>query len=410
MFYTRKTPLVISTILILQVLTASYSFAQSSWRKGSVTKNDGTTLTGEINDKEWTVNPSAIEFRGEDQKVTTLTVSDIKSFTTDRPSRYESFEVIYDGDDQNINEQLTSDRNPLTLAKDHIFLEVLVNAPVGLLRFHDAGGREHFMLRKGNSVEELLNRIYRLPENKTMMGKNEKYKQQLMNEALTCKELQSSFKSIKYNEASLKGIINKVNACLGNSIEPLYTGVVAKKKSDFGVVVQPFFSYTEFTSMFSNMSKVNFGGGLFYEIYNKRKPGRISLYNELIYKNINQDATNFLNQTVNLKLSRVKLINSYRFSYSKGDKGRTFWGIGISTGVRFNTLVNDKETIPGYGDYNASTFELGVIGSLGKTFVVSDKFRINTELRYELEQVPFTSSIFVGAHNIGLNLGFNFRK
>ncbi|MEQ1586079.1 MAG: hypothetical protein ABL895_09390 [Cyclobacteriaceae bacterium] len=44
---------------------------------------------------------------------------------------------------------------------------------------------------------------------------------------------------------------------------------------------------------------------------------------------------------------------------------------------------------------------------LVKTFPLSESFKINAEVRYELEQSPFGSSSFVGAHNIGLIIGFN---
>lgn len=100
------------------------------------------------------------------------------------------------------------------------------------------------------------------------------------------------------------------------------------------------------------------------------------------------------------------MINSYRFSYQDKRDGRLYWGIGIGTGVRFNTTVNDRESIAGYPDFSNSEFELGVMVNGGKTFAISKSFKINAELRYEIEQSPFGSSEFVGAHNLGVCVGF----
>lgn len=401
-----RTLLRYSIPLVIILLTLLKAEAQSSWRTGTVIKKDGTILTGEINDQEWTINPVQIEFRGPDLEVLKFNINEISSFTTNRPARYEAHKSFFDGDSQNIDEQLTSDRNPVHLQETFVFMEVLVNASLGLLRFHDQSGREHFVLRKNNSAEELLNRIYRLPDNKSIVGKNEKYKQQLLLEAAHCTNLDNTIKALRYNEVYLKGIIEKINACQGNSIEPIYTGVIEKRNPDFGITLQIFLSYTEFTTFYSEMSRINSGSGLYLEIYSKKRPGKISIYNELLFKQINQDARNYSNQPLNFKLNRIKLINSFRFSKPAKNQQRTFWGIGITTGTRFNTLLNNNKSLAGYGDYQSKFFEFGLMGSIGKTFVPGKKLKINTELRYELEQVPFSRSSFVGAHNIGLNLGF----
>lgn len=384
------------------------AYTQSTWRKGTITTVDGTELKGEINDQEWTVNPKEVEFREVGGAIKTYTAHQLTNFSTDRPSRYESFSIEYDGENQNVN-RLTTNRNPTELTRDTLFLKVIVKAKVALFHFVDSNGRVHFFISKDNRVEELLYRKYKDPENTTLYGANEKFKQQLLLTATTCTELHASIKQLKYTEEVLRKIVNKINTCQGNPLLPLWEGVTSKKPASIGVVVQLFFSNPEYTFLVSDFSKLNYGGGVFYEIYNKKRPNRISLYNELLFKQVNQEGLFFANQTADLKFSRIKMINSYRFSYPDKNKGRLYWGIGLGTGVRFNTLINDKESIPGYPVYNDPEFEIGFMVSAGKTFPLSESFKINAELRYELEQSPFGSSSFVGAHNIGLNIGFNFR-
>ncbi len=392
-------------LLFFMICLFTSSMGQSTWRKGTITAKDGTVMKGEINDKEWTVNPKEIEFREAGGATKTFTLQQIKNFSTDRPAKYESFAFEYDSEDQNIN-SLSTNRTPLVLSKDTLFLKVIVGAKVGLFLLVDSNGRNHFFTSTNSGVEELLNRKYRDASNSSVVGVNEKFKQQLLLKAGNCKELQPSIKQLKYNEEVLRSMVSKINKCNGYQIEPQWEGEVITKKASAGIVLQLFFSNPEYTFLVSDFSKINFGGGVFYEIYSKKKPNRISLYNELLFKQVNQDGLTFSNLPTEIKFSRVKMINSFRFSYPDKSGGRFYWGIGIGTGVRFNTMVNGRESIPGYPDYSGSEFELGLMVSGGKTFTISKSLKINTELRYELEQSPFGSSSFVGAHNIGLSVGF----
>ncbi len=395
-------------LLLLITIAITSASGQTTWRKGIIISNDGTELKGEVNDEEWTINPKKIEFREVGGTIKTYSVHELKSFSTNRPAAYQAFAIEYDGEDQNVN-KLTTNRSPLTLSKDTLFLRVIVKAPVALYEFIDVNGRNHFFTNSDSGVEELLNRRYKDEANNSLVGVNEKYKQQLLLKASNCPDLQSSIKQLRYSEQTLRNLVGKINQCNGNQNEPIWEGDVVTKQANAGIVLQLFVSNPEFTFVTSDFSKVNFGGGLFYEIYSKKKPNRISLYNELLYKQVNKDALTFFLLPSEIKFSRVKMINSFRFSYPNKKEGRLFWGIGVGTGVRFNTLVNGKESIPGYPDYNSSEFELGLMVSAGKTFPISKSFKINAELRYELEQSPFGSSTFVGANNIGLCVGFNLK-
>lgn len=392
-------------LLLISLGTITSSFCQATWRKGTITRKDGTEITGEINDKEWSVNPKEIEFRENGGPVQKYTVHQIKNFSTARPARFEAFAIEYDGEDQNVN-RLSTNRSPLTLSKDTLFLRVIVNASVGLFEFADVNGRIHYFTNQEQGVEELLNRKYKDATNNSLVGVNEKFKQQLLLKAGTCTELQSSIKALKYNEESLKNLISKINKCQGHEVKPLWAGEVLVKKPNLGIVAQVFFSNPEYTFLVADFSEINFGGGVYYEIYSKKKPNRISIYNELLFKQVNQEGASVFGSPATIKFSRIKMINSYRFSYPDKRDGRFYWGIGIGTGVRFGTTVNGQESISFYPDFSGSEFELGVMVNGGKTFAISKSFKINAELRYEIEQSPFGTSEFIGAHNLGVCIGF----
>lgn len=382
--------------------TITICFGQGTWRKGIITKKDGTEITGEINDTEWPVNPGEIEFRQGGGATQKYTVHQIKSFSTARPSRYEAFVIEYDGDDQNVN-RLSTNRNPGTLRRDTLFLRVIVNASVGLFEFVDANSRIHYFTNQEQGVVELLNRKYII--NSSLVGANEKFKQQLLLKAGNCPELHSTIKQLNYNERELQSLVTKVNTCNGHEIKPIWEGEAVTKKSNLGLVTQLFLTNPGYTFFVSDFEEINFGGGVFYEIYSKKRPNRISRYNELLFKQVNQEGLSAFGSAATIKFSRIKMINSYRFSYPNKREGRLFWGIGIGTGVRFNTTVNERESIVGYPDFRKTEFDVGIMINGGKTFAVSKSFKINAELRYESEVSPFGPSAFVSAHNLGVCIG-----
>lgn len=292
-------------VILCTIFSITAATGQATWRKGTITINDGTELTGEINDKEWSVNPKEIEFREQGGTIQKYTVHQIKNFSTDRPARYEAFAIEYDGEDQNVN-RLTTNRSPVTLSRDTLFLRVLVYAPVGLFEFVDANGRIHYFTNQEQGVEELLNRKYKDATNSSLVGVNEKFKQQLLLKAGNCPELHSTIKQLKYSEGALQSLVTKINKCNGHEVQSSWTGEIVTKKPNLGIVAQVFLTNPEYTFMVSDFNEINFGGGIFYEIYSKKKPNRTSLYNELLYKQVNQEGVSVFGSPATIKFSRIK--------------------------------------------------------------------------------------------------------
>ena len=73
---------------LIITLTLTTAYGQTTWREGIIIRNDGSKLKGEVNDEEWTVNPKKIQFREEGGIIKTYSVSELKSFSTNRPAAY----------------------------------------------------------------------------------------------------------------------------------------------------------------------------------------------------------------------------------------------------------------------------------------------------------------------------------
>lgn len=386
-------------LLLLSILFAPIVLlGQSTWRNGTVYMKDGTKLEGKINDLEWETSPEQIEFQHQGQSPQVIKATDIISFCTDRPSKYILKDFSYDGDDQGTN-RLPSTKEPEALTSTKAFMEVLVDSRISLLKFTDKNSRVHFFIQIDSIITELLKRQYKVSS--TTINTYERYKQQLTLITNDCPEIQSKLRNLNYSEDRLQKAIREINQCKSNSIEPLWSGpATARKKTNFGIVVQGFSHYTEFSLITSGMQSPNYAFGLYLESFNKKKPNRISYYNELCYKIIHQSGKNIFGQEVDLNLTRIKLIDGIRFSYPSTN-GRFFWTLGIENGFRLKTDIGNKNTT--YYD-NGSEYEFGLMLDAGKTFIIGKSLALSTAIRYELEQHPFSPSYFIGAHNLGLNV------
>lgn len=394
-----------ATILLLLSITQSL-FSQAYFRPGYVVLNNGDTVKGMIKDMEWSISPGEIEFQtSTESNIQKYTPLEITSFFTSRPAYYESHKILYDADNQ-ITKYLPQSREPGWRDAD-IFMQVIVKGGISLYRFDDANGRIHFFLR--NQTEqpvELLNRSYIVNDNSIILVRTfEGWKQQLLNLSTDCSSLFASINSAKYLERLLKKIVENINTCRGENMIMLASPQHVKP-SQFGVLVQGFFNYSQINYATTTFSAVNFALGASYEVFSKNKPERLSYYNELKYKRVAQEGYTYFDIPVDFSFQSVRLINALRFSYP-GKKNSSFWNIGTNLGYRISNSVKFKTGEPVPGNYN-SGFELGLMLGAGSIIINQPKIKVSLELRYELEQAPFKKTDFVGSHALGIVTGVKF--
>jgi hypothetical protein len=382
------------------------SFAQGTWRNGTIILKDGSTIEGQINDLEWNNAPKSIEFRRFGGSVENYNADHLISFSSDRPALYESHLVRYDADTENLK-YLPGGKESSNLATEKLFLEVIVNAPIALLFMQDKNFRQHFFIKRDTTVVELLNRNYQNPDGIALLT-NQKYKQQIAVITNDCPDVQSSIKLLRYTRASLSAIFAKINQCKGNAVTMGSNGVEQTRKPlNVGIAVQGFIMANSYPGYYySRFGDLNFGGGLFMELYSKKRPNRISLYNELLYKRINAQHGR-LNRSPNVvtdfQCEKLRLSNAIRLSYPHKSKGRFYFGFGTIIGYRMNTLINGNSAVNKIGEKFGSGFEVGITGMIGETIVIGKSFKVNTEFRYEYE---FQNSNSFNFNNLGLGLQF----
>jgi hypothetical protein len=252
----------------------SAALGQSPWRKGYIITTDGTRVEGLLLDEEWFRNPASIEFKtASDAQPSSYLPKDIVEFGSDRPAKYVSAEVSYDIDKQSLD-NLPPSREP-TLRTEKLFLEVLVDGPVKLYMFTADSEREHFFVNSGSGIAELLNRKYLGPGRTLLL--NEKYKQQIILMTNDCPAVQSVAKNLRYDEDRLRKAFISINKCKGYAEEVGETASQPMRKPSYGISLQAYKSSQSFVNIQSDMSKINPGVGVFIELYNKKRPNRLSI-------------------------------------------------------------------------------------------------------------------------------------
>lgn len=377
---------VVSLFIILPVVV----FSQSPWRNGTIILRNGTTLEGQINDEEWEYAPKAVEFRTGDQAIQKFSVQEVVSFATDRPVLYESHTISYDADAQDIR-NLTKSKESTNVVNETIFLEVKVNAAIGLLYMKSRNGRLHYFIKQDTTVVELLDRAYLSSTDNISILKNQKYKQQLIVITNGCPVIQSRLKNLAYDESRLESVFKQINACRNNEVYPLYKGEASheRKKSSYGINIQTLMASCNLPYYYHLPAKdIQFGGGLFWELYSKKRPNRLSLYNELSYKKIaSENGTSYVGRNGDFECNKFKLIHAVKVSSPTKSGGRFYAGLGLNHGLRTNTVISGRSEVLKNNNYEdlSKSYEIGFSAMLGHSFMLFQTIKISPELRYDYE-------------------------
>lgn len=394
----------IFSILILAIaFTSTKVNAQALQRSVKIVDKNGNTLEGMIIDRELK-RVESIEFV-KDGSTQTLKPADLQSFTIDDRVTYLSLEVEYDSALQNVTTP-PNGRNA-NVKKERVFLEVVIDAPLGLLSYIDYSGRQHFFLKKDAVFTELLNRFYyTAAANRTVF--NEQYKQQLLDLGMDCPAVGNRYKTIAYNQAALKRAVVAINKCNGFEVKADPRAIIPseRKKPTFGIAVQgftndfffggvavsgnvSFFNVYKVVQQFTDKSfgGMNFSGGAYYELYSRRWPNRLSIFNELTFQSVKNTSKTDAAGDRHYDFNRVLMSNALRLS-APSNKGGRFYGMaGLNYGFRFGTKM-ENYTFPSLFrdpkyDFK-SGFDVGFLVGIGKTWAFSPTRKFTTELRYSL--------------------------
>jgi|GEM_PF-2205780 len=392
------------------IILPATCFSQGIWRHAEVALKNGSVVKGELNDPDWNANPDKISFREPGKQAIEYSVDEVVSFRTDRPALYRSAVVKYDAEGPVTRNKLSTNRNATEFITDTVFVEVLVDAPIGLARLNSFNGREYFFLVRNGLFEELVYRKYFVNEYKE--GNNEQYKQQVLNEAGNCKSVAGFIKNFNYTAGSLKIAITNLNKCNGDEPEKIkWDGQSAQVPRVLGVLVNPYIIRSDYTAVTTSFNRVNWGMGLFFEQYYAKRPTRLSTYAELNFRKFDQKAANrTFGDGFEISNEKIKLLVTTRMSAtSEKIKGRNYLEAGASIGYQFNG--SGSATLPALDRLLADEAVVGFVGGVGKELLLFGKTQLSAGIRWELElPIERNRSGFAKSSTIGFVLAISRRS
>lgn len=198
----------------LFIFIPSVIFAQSNFHEGYVLKNNGDTLKGYIDYREWSQSPRLIDFKQNktDRNVIRFSPQTVRKFQVAGHENY----LAYTGMISQNRTNLSTMSLGLDTSKvlDTIFLKQVTTGSHLTLYYHSDDIKTRFFIAEVNSAPIELN-YYEYMGNDNQLVKSEPFKRQLVLLLLKYTpgnvKLNNKIQESRYNETDLKSLIIDIN-------------------------------------------------------------------------------------------------------------------------------------------------------------------------------------------------------
>jgi len=379
--------------------------AQEHYEDGFLVSLNGDTVSGQIDNRNWNINPHVIRFRSS-AGLTPVELGplSIREFHVGQEV-YISAIVEFEASDLH-TERLTSEPEP-DIRIDTVFLQTLFKGEKSLYLYRAKGGRENYYIWRDGGLDLLLYKRYLLTtsgakgsEMTTRVAENLHYIGQLKNYFRGNAELEKTAEITSYTQSGLTKLFDAYYLQSSNSWS-------FRKEEDrvgfkFGLTAGYELYHLDFegyiydylvATIYPWSGKTCFGA--FLELQIPRHHLQFSIVNELLYSRFLSEGRvtlyvndeNYSTYDTRLGVSYLKLSNMVRYYYPMG-KGMVLVDAGFSNGLgissinefsRFKKLYSMEYTETGVALENMRLYEFSVSAGLGYRFR-----NYALELRYEM--------------------------
>jgi hypothetical protein len=402
-------------------IVSNIAFAQENFMKGAIVLQNGDTIRGFIDYKNWVHNPEHIAFKESEQsKIEIKSPLQIKTFIV-ADEIYES--AIITTETSSTQLDYLDSNGTLNFQTDTTFLQTLIKGSKSLYHYINKGGNHQFYIKKGDTFELLIYKKYFSdPENTTITSENKRYIGQLYQYFDLNALFKRKIEDTDYSQQSMMELFNYYLSKTGNT-------VMFKKSKDsfthrFGITVGASnttldFKGVGFEYLFNTYygSSNNVAAGLFWEATLPRLNRKFSFYNEFLLtsyelKGRNSNVNNYTVSNLTHGFTYLNLNSLIRYKYHLRNWS-AFANVGFSNGIAIKVINQNIEESTFYGPKTVSNikaietirkYEQGYIIGIG-----AQHKRMSAELRYESAN---GMSVYTGlssiTHRIFFNLGYSF--
>ncbi len=389
-------------LTLLLFLFPGFIWAQKNYTAGQIVTPSGEIIKGEIDYREWIVNPHQIRFR-KSGEVKTFSASELSSFKIDAKNEvYTSAVIIYNTEELDWDEMPQFQTyqeidNHIEMQQDTVFLLVLVKGKMNLYQLMDKNKRLHYYYQKGNGpYEPLMYRIVKIMRpgglltNSVIEEENlprsiafEDYKGQLKYAMLDCGDMQSAIDKLTYSR-SIMDLVKRYNECAGQLIYVKPKDRAHKFLYAFAGRAQSSFEIKDANNAAAKSLPSTWSTtfGLGFEFGIPRTKGKFSWIVEALYMSANSTITT----------SQEPLdLGSEDFSYTLDVKGFRFNGL-----LKYTLLTGKIQPYIKAG--------LGSSNYTRRDFLVKDLTTVQTQSQSLLKTEPFLiGSVGIKAYNFFLD-------
>lgn len=331
-------------MLAFVLLSHSLILAQSNFVNSLIVNNDGDTLKGSIDYRNWEKNPKSITFiKTGEQIATELGPLSIKWFKV-KNELYVSATVLTELSSTATNDL---DYDPQLKTKiDTVFLLTLVEGPKSLYYLKNSQSIENYYIKTTEGFELLIYKAYfKEIDFNTVKVENKKFTGQLLlyfNDRPDANEL---VKNVNYKAKSLITVFRKYYSA-NKDVHP-YFYIAEKSATYFGLVAGSTLTQIEFSSVdFPSLEKMdfptntNFTFGAYIDLALPRNLARWSIKTDLLFTSysykgeylvkVNDDS--YTKTSAYFDFSYMKISPMLRYKH-KLNNIYLFANVGLSAGL-----------------------------------------------------------------------------
>ncbi|TGV04067.1 tRNA modification GTPase [Flavivirga rizhaonensis] len=196
-------------LLFISVLSINIH-SQITFEKGYYINNSNQKIECLIKNKDSRNNPTTFDYRlSEEREEKVLTINDVKELGIYNIVKYIRFEGKIDKSSM-IMSRMSNTKNP-EFQKETLFLKVLIEGKASLYSYEEPNLLKFFYKNENSKISQLVFKNY-MPVN-NVIYKNERYKQQLLNDLKCGNITMNQIKNLEYEKNRLISFFKKYNNC-----------------------------------------------------------------------------------------------------------------------------------------------------------------------------------------------------
>jgi len=413
-----------SYLLLIFSLLSFTAFTQENYQEGYIVRSVADTVRGQIDFRDWAINPGHIAFENGQGSKTVYSPEDITCFAVGG-SIYRTYTVkLYP---YAKDASMLADTYSTAAPHDStVFLRFVTGGKMNLYCYLDREDITYlFIQQRGQQPEPLQLRTSAVDnsDGTTLMSTQEIYKGQLGVLMGDCPATAKRIKNLTYTEQAMEKLIFSYNNCGKDTVEHQNAGGFNGQ----AVHIMPLAGFVH-TSLrgggsldqgmeWPGYNTVSGGVGILAILPRARQ--QFAFFADLLYRHLNV-RSNALNEgygnseTLQFNYNQAQLDILFRYRYPTGSRFRPFVNLGVSNTLIFSNKSNldyyDPSTNshiidpPFFVEGGMKNYSVGIVSGIGV-----EAGRFNVEARLETtDGLSTVTSENVTPTNFYLLVGFSF--